>query len=165
MVRTANLYRRARNEASYNNVQLRGHYMNAFRTLTIAAAAMLLAACASTPSEPAPSGAAAPAAKTTATDITGTWALSIETPMGARDSTMTAKQSGESFAGTIGGAQGTRDIQGTVKGKDINFAMDVEVQGNALHIEYAGVVEGDTMKGTVKFGDFGEGSWTGKKQN
>lgn len=138
--------------------------MNALRTLTIAATAMLLAACASTPSESTSSAASAPAAKSMATDITGTWALSIESPMGTRDSTMTAKQSGETFTGTIGGAQGTREISGTVKGNVIDFAMDVEVQGNALHIEYTGTVEGDAMKGTVKFGDFGEGAWTGKKQ-
>jgi hypothetical protein len=32
-----------------------------------------------------------------------------------------------------------------------------------LQIDYAGTVEGDAMKGTMKLGEFGEGTWTGKR--
>jgi hypothetical protein len=33
-----------------------------------------------------------------------------------------------------------------------------------MQIDYAGTVEGDSMKGTAKFGEFGDGTFTGKKQ-
>jgi len=52
----------------------------------------------------------------------------------------------------------------TVKGKDIQFSFKVDAQGQELQVEYSGTVDGDTMKGKVKLGDFGEGTFTGKKE-
>jgi hypothetical protein len=55
-------------------------------------------------------------------------------------------------------------ITGTVKGNAVAFMMKVNAQGMDLKIDYAGTVEGNAMKGTAKFGDFGDGTFTGKKQ-
>jgi hypothetical protein len=55
-------------------------------------------------------------------------------------------------------------ITGTVKGNAIAFMMKVNAQGMDMQIDYAGTVEGDSMKGTAKFGEFGDGTFTGKKQ-
>jgi hypothetical protein len=40
----------------------------------------------------------------------------------------------------------------------------VNAQGQEFLLEYAGTVEGDTMKGKVKFGDMGEADFSGKKE-
>ena len=56
---------------------------------------------------------------------------------------------------------GTVPYKGTFTGgKDIAFGFSFEAQGMSLQIDYTGVVEGDTMKGTAKFGDFGDGDLT-----
>jgi hypothetical protein len=55
-------------------------------------------------------------------------------------------------------------MTGTVKGSAVEFSFDVSVQGTALHIVYAGTADASSMKGTVKLGDFGEGTFTGKKK-
>jgi hypothetical protein len=42
--------------------------------------------------------------------------------------------------------------------------MKVNAQGTDMHIDYVGTVESDSMKGTAKFGEFGDSTFTGKKQ-
>jgi hypothetical protein len=131
------------------------------------AAALMLAACATTPKQAtpaptAPAAAAKPAA--TGTNITGAWTLNVETPMGNRDMKLIATQTGETFTGSIASPRGDMPVSGTVKGNEVAFMMKVNAQGTDLQIDYKGTVEGDTMKGTAKFGDFGGGNFTGKKQ-
>ena len=114
---------------------------------------VLLAACSSTP--PKPKGP----------DLTGTWVLTTESPMGAQDTDMTVEQAGEAISGTISSQMGTVPYKGTFTGgKDIAFGFSFEAQGMSLQIDYTGVVEGDTMKGTAKFGEFGEGNFTAKRK-
>jgi hypothetical protein len=76
---------------------------------------------------------------------------------------LNATQSGETLTGAIATERGDLPITGSVKGNAISFMMKVNAQGTDLQIDYAGTVEGPAMKGTVKLGEFGEGSWTGKK--
>jgi hypothetical protein len=141
--------------------------MNKFVIAASLVATTLIAACASTPKEtaaPAAAPAATTAAKPAMTNISGTWTLTVETPMGARDMKLEATQSGETLTGSIANPQGNMPITGTVKGNDVAFMMKVNAQGMDLQIDYKGMVEGDTMKGTAKFGEFGDGTFTGKKQ-
>jgi len=42
--------------------------------------------------------------------------------------------------------------------------LRLDAQGQKLQIDYAGTVEDDTMKGKVKFGELGEGTFSGKKE-
>jgi len=96
--------------------------------------------------------------------VSGNWKLTIETPNGPGTPSLVLKQEGEKLSGTYKGRFGESPLTGTVKGKDIKFTVKVNAQGNELEIEYAGTVEGDTMKGKVKFGEFGEGTFSGKKE-
>jgi hypothetical protein len=98
-------------------------------------------------------------------DVTGTWSFQVETGAGTGTPTMTFKQEGEKLSGHYSGQLGEAPLTGTVKGNAINFAIDVDVQGTALHIVYSGTVEKDSMKGTVKLGDFGDGTFTAKKKS
>ena len=127
--------------------------MNKLKSLMLVGMALMVAACASTP--PAPKGP----------DLTGNWVLTTESPMGSQDTDMVVKQTGEQLAGTISSQMGTVEYKGTLtNGKDVAFGFSFEAQGMQLQIDYKGVVEGDTMKGVAKFGDFGEGSFTAKRK-
>jgi hypothetical protein len=138
--------------------------MNTIRMFSLAAVAALLGACATAPQEK-PAAAAPVAAKApVGVNISGSWALNVETPMGARDMKLNATQTGEALTGVIATERGELPITGTVKGNAVAFMMKVNAQGMDLQVDYAGTVDGGAMKGTVKLGDFGEGSWTGKKQ-
>jgi hypothetical protein len=139
--------------------------MNKYSLIVSIAAASLLTACASTPKQTVPAAPPAPpVVAQPSTNVSGIWMLSVETPMGARDMKLNATQAGETLTGSIATERGDMPITGTVKGKDLNFMMKVAAQGMDIQIDYAGTVEGNTMQGTAKFGEFGNGTFTGKKQ-
>lgn len=106
------------------------------------------------------SGAAAPGAL----NVTGTWAMAVETGAGSGTPTIVLKQDGEALTGHYTGQLGEAPVTGTIKGSAVEFGFDLSVQGTALHVVYAGTAGATSMKGTVKLGEFGEGTFTGKKQ-
>jgi hypothetical protein len=98
-------------------------------------------------------------------DVTGAWAVQVETPNGTGSPTFTFKQEGEKLSGQYKGAFGEAPLTGTVKENKIEFTLKVEAQGQALSLTYTGTIEKDgTMKGTVKLGEAASGTWTGKRQ-
>ena len=129
--------------------------MNNVRTLVLASVALLVAACSTTPATPAkPKGA----------DLTGNWVLTTESQMGAQDSEMVVKQTGNALAGTLTSQMGTAPYTGTVDGNNVAFGFMLNAQGTEIKLDYTGVVEGDTMKGKATFGSFGEGTFTAKRK-
>jgi len=98
------------------------------------------------------------------TNVTGNWKLTIETPNGNGNPSLVLKQDGEKLTGTYKGRFGDSPLEGTVKGKEIKFTFKVNAQGQDLKVEYAGAVDGDTMKGKAKYGDMFDANFTGKKE-
>ena len=136
--------------------------MSILRVVFVAAVASIAAACSTTPSPrtaPPPPPAAAKV-----TDVSGTWELNVESPMGSRASDAIFTQSGETLGGKMVSPRGEVPLTGTVSGDTVKFGINVNVQGQNLQIDYSGTVTGDTMSGTVVFGSFGDGKWTGKKK-
>jgi len=135
--------------------------MSTLRLVFVAVVASIAAACTTTPSQqtaPPPP----PAAKVT--DVSGTWELNVESPMGSRASDAIFTQTGETLGGKMVSSRGEVPLTGTVSGDSVKFGINVNVQGQNLQIDYSGTVTGDTMSGTVQFGSFGDGKWTGKKK-
>ena len=111
----------------------------------------------------APSAPATPASSGSV-NISGAWAVTVETDQGSGSPSFTFKQDGEKLTGTYKGMFGEAPLQGTVKGNEINFSVKVNAQGTDITVEYKGTIEKDSMKGTVKLGEMGAGTWTGKRQ-
>lgn len=135
--------------------------MSTLRVVFVAVVASIAAACSTAPSQqsaPPPP----PAAKVT--DVSGTWELNVESPMGSRASDAVFTQSGESLGGKMVSQRGEVPLTGTISGDTVKFGINVNVQGQNLQIDYTGTVTGDTMSGTVVFGSFGDGKWTGKRK-
>jgi hypothetical protein len=105
-----------------------------------------------------------PPAAAKVTDVTGTWELNVESPMGSRASDAIFTQTGETLGGKMVSPRGEVPLSGAIKGEAITFGLTVNVQGQNLQIDYTGTVTGDTMSGTVVFGSFGDGKWTGKRK-
>ena len=98
-------------------------------------------------------------------NVSGEWALTVETPQGTGTPSVVFKQDGENLTGTYKGRFGETQLKGAVKGNEINFSVTISVQGQDLVIEYSATVDGDSMKGKAKFGEYGEGNFTGKKKS
>lgn len=98
------------------------------------------------------------------TDVTGTWDLTVQTQQGTATPSLALQQSGEQLSGTYHGRMGDSKVDGTVRGKDIQFTVTLRFRDQDHVISYAGTVDTDTMKGTVQFGDRGSGTWSGKRR-
>jgi hypothetical protein len=93
------------------------------------------------------------------------WALQIDLGGNTATPTATLKQDGEKLTGTYSSqVLGEQQITGTIKGSAISFGFQASFDGNAVKVTYTGTVDKDTMKGSVAFGDLGEGTFTGKKK-
>lgn len=100
-----------------------------------------------------------------AADVSGSWQFTVETPAGTGNPTFVFQQEGEKLTGTYTGLLGKADVTGTVKGDQIEFEFEASYEGRKFTIRYSGTIESPTrMKGTARFGDMGEGSWTAVKK-
>lgn len=99
-----------------------------------------------------------------AADITGNWAISVETPNGKRDSTLALKQDGEKLTGTMSSQFGDAPLTGTVKGNDVTFSITREFNGQSMKLDYTAKVDGTKLNGTLKFGDNDGIPFTGEKK-
>lgn len=96
-------------------------------------------------------------------NVTGEWTMSVETQAGTGSPHFSLKQEGTNVTGHYKGQLGEAAVTGTVSGNEVTLKYTVEGQGQALTVVYSGTVDGDTMKGKVSLGDFGDGTFTGKK--
>ena len=98
-------------------------------------------------------------------DVNGAWAIQIEIGGNTGTPTVTFKQDGEKLTGNYSSqVVGEQQITGTIKGNAISFGFQASFDGNAVKVTYTGTVDKDTMKGSVTFGDLGEGTFTAKKK-
>jgi hypothetical protein len=93
-------------------------------------------------------------------DISGKWSFSVVLDAGSGTPTFEFKQTGENLTGTYKGQFGEAKVTGTVKGDKVEFGFG----SDAGSVKYAGTVEGNTMKGTVDYGEAGKGTFTAKKE-
>lgn len=92
--------------------------------------------------------------------IDGTWALTIETPIGRQESTLEAKASGGVLTGTQSAPDGAQPIQdGAVDGDEATWSVSITTP-MPLTLAFRGTVQGDTMTGSVTLGAFGESTFT-----
>jgi len=98
-------------------------------------------------------------------DVSGNWEFSVETAAGSGSPSFVFQQAGEKLTGTYTGLFGKAELNGTVKGDQIDFSFKFEYSGQSGVCHYSGTIESDKkMKGKLSVGDLGEGTWTASKQ-
>lgn len=95
--------------------------------------------------------------------VNGTWVLTVALGDGqGGDATFELEEQEEGqLTGSYSGTLGQADVTGTVSGNEIEFSFDSQ----AGKVTYKGTVDGDTMKGTCTYGQLGEGTFEGKRQD
>lgn len=96
------------------------------------------------------------AVSTFAADISGQWTASFDTQIGTQNYTYTFKVDGEKLTGTAKSDNGESQItDGTVKGDEVTFTENLDMQGTAIAITYTGKIADDnTINFTRQVGDF-----------
>lgn len=125
------------------------------RSLLVAVVAALAAASPSTAQDPE-----APAA-----DLTGEWVLTVESPNGTGTRDVAFAQDGNALTGTIASTMAVGDLTGTVEGDRVRFTAVVAMDTGDFEIVYqATIADGALVDGTVDFGTYGSGTFTGRRK-
>lgn len=95
--------------------------------------------------------------------LSGPWSFTVETPNGPASPSFVFTQKDEALTGTYTGYFGTAPLSGTVKGNQVNFTVKAQADGQEVALVYTGEVSGDTIKGKVAFGSYGESTFTGRR--
>jgi hypothetical protein len=98
-------------------------------------------------------------------DVSGRWAFSVVTENGTGTPTVVLKQEGEKITGTYESPRlGVRQIEGTIKGREIRFVLSGGGTGDAPVLTFTGVVVGsDEMKGDLEMGGMGSATFTAER--
>lgn len=94
-------------------------------------------------------------------DFNGTWNVTINTPMGKQEGTLTLAQDGDSLGGTMAAQGDTAEIKnGKVDGDKASWAVDV-TKPMPLTLTFNAEKVGDNLNGTVALGAFGNAEFSG----
>ena len=96
--------------------------------------------------------------------VAGQWKFTVELQMGTGHPVVTIKQDGEKISGTYEGRYGKSPLEGTVKENAIDFTVTMDAEGTQVTGAFTGTVNGDTMSGTVDFGEAGGGDWSATRE-
>ena len=93
----------------------------------------------------------------------GTWNMTMKTPMGEQAGTLTLATDGATLTGTMGGPQGTMELEnGTVDGDNLAWTVNM-TSPMPITIEATATVDGDAITGEAKLGAFGTAPFSGTR--
>ena len=99
-----------------------------------------------------------------ALDVSGEWAMTVNTDNGQIPVTLVLKQEGERVTGTIRSDMGEQVLVGTLKEKTLTFAFPFATpDGTSMTVTMTGTVDGTSMKGSFDAGGM-SGEWTATKK-
>lgn len=93
----------------------------------------------------------------------GDWKVTMNSPMGSQEATLTLKADGSSLSGKIVGPQGTQEFDGgSVDGDQLAWKVSL-TQPMPMNLEFSAKVDGDAIRGDVKLGAFGNATFEGQR--
>jgi len=95
--------------------------------------------------------------------VDGNWNLTMTTPMGERQATLSLSSSGGTLTGTQGADGNSAEIfDGTVNGDNVSWKVSI-TSPMPLTLEFTGTVSGDSINGEMGIGPMGSFPFTGAK--
>lgn len=105
------------------------------------------------------------AAQDEAVDLTGDWVLTVQSPNGAGTRDVTFVQEDGELTGTISSSRASGPLEGVVEGDRVEFLAVVAMDTGDFEITYMARIEnGLLVDGTIDFGDYGTGTFTGRRK-
>lgn len=98
-------------------------------------------------------------------DLTGKWAFTAVTPQGSQASLLTLTQKADSISGTLESPLGSAPIAGVVQGDSVKFAFQLDMGGQQLIINGAGLIKDkDNMEGMIDVAGVGAMPFSAARQ-
>lgn len=95
-------------------------------------------------------GAAQDTTKAPTAKVAGNWDFSFTSPQGPSNWRINFEQSGDTLWGTANTEFGAINVtDGWVTGNDMWFTINLNFEGTAIQVNFAGTVKGDTAQGQI----------------
>jgi hypothetical protein len=95
--------------------------------------------------------------------LTGKWVFTVESPNGTGTRQVTLVQEGDSLSGTIASSRASGDITGWVEGANVTIRTELMMESGPFTVFYTATRTGETLSGDVDFGDYGVGTFEGRR--
>jgi len=98
-------------------------------------------------------------------DLTGAWILNVNSPNGAGTRDVTFVQTENVLSGEIASSMAAGPLTGTIEGDKVTFVATVFMESGSFEVTYRATwVDGELKDGTVDFGSYGSGTFTGHRK-
>jgi len=95
--------------------------------------------------------------------VDGNWNITMSTPMGDRNATLSLASSGSTLTGTQAADGNSGEIfDGAVNGDEVSWKISI-IDPMPLTLEFTGKVAGDSISGDMGIGPMGSFPFTGKR--
>ncbi len=108
-------------------------------------------------------GASGNARAAGATDLSGEWYFDVNSQNGPGRRDVLFRQEGQRVIGFIESDSASGRFVGSVAGANVEFTAVLEFGGQPMAAVYRATVDGDHMTGTIDFGLYGRGTFTGTR--
>ncbi|MGE3704344.1 MAG: hypothetical protein AB7I13_03665 [Vicinamibacterales bacterium] len=99
------------------------------------------------------------------TDITGTWMVTIDSPLGQASIETVFTQQGEKVTGHVDGPDGKPlEFTGTLIKDQLSALYPLPLQGQSLPVRLTGTAESGRMSGQVDFGGVAQATWSARRK-
>lgn len=98
-------------------------------------------------------------------DLSGAWILNVMSPNGAGTRDVTFVQTGSALTGEIASSMAAGPLAGSIEGNVVTFVAEVFMESGSFEIKYRATwVDGELKEGTVDFGSYGSGTFSGHRK-
>jgi hypothetical protein len=96
-------------------------------------------------------------------DVAGEWNVTFTGPQGPAEYTMYVTQEGTRLTGRMTSPSGEFPLRGTVEEGRFRIVWSLPDNGRMLEITFVGSVQGETLSGTARIANAGEGPVSGER--
>ncbi len=97
-------------------------------------------------------------------NVGGEWFAQLTLPLGETNFTMYLVQKGGALTGYMLNEVGQFDLKGSINRDQVKFAWDYPDGGRTLTVSFNGKVDRNSISGTAKVGDVGEGTMSAQRK-
>ena len=91
--------------------------------------------------------------------------MTLQSPQGPLDVTMTLTQAGTTFSGTMTSQVGSMEVSdGQVSGRNATWSATLTLGGQTITLNYRAEVDGNRMTGSAELGSFGSATFTADRK-
>jgi len=91
-----------------------------------------------------------------------TWTITVTSPMGQTTAALSLDKQGPDLRGEMSGKGGVGPLEdGRIEGNQLSWTCRIQ-KPVPMTLKFKGILRGDDLSGTVKFGMFGSGTFVAK---